>query len=462
VTEPSDIGPRDGRPGIPPSIPILRRLWWTPLAFAILSLVLLAVTPIVVDRRVTRIRNALANGSEHARVLVNDLEAAFASQALADRSTLRADTVAIATRAHLLRDESDLRTALRSIGPEAAQHFEELNELLNAWEAGRHGPGADSLSFAQAQAVLRRGELLDNYLTQVSDSLRESARRYERLDFFSAIVLAPMALVAMLIVLWAGNQLLLFARAVDLERAEVVRTTAARSALLRGVTHDVKNPLGAAAGFAQLLEEGIAGPLAPPQLEMIRRVRRLVTSSVDIVADLLEIARDDGADLHLELTETDLGALAQEVVADHAAMARERSVSVDVSASPLMITTDQARLRRILGNLVSNAIKYTRRGGKVDVRIVTSGHERESAVGIEVADDGPGIPAELRERVFDEFFRVTSSNGGAPGNGLGLAISRRLARLLGGDIVLRENPGGGCVFTLWLDRTLTPWAITGD
>jgi signal transduction histidine kinase len=277
-------------------------------------------------------------------------------------------------------------------------------------------------------------------------------------------VLAPMALLAMLIVLWAGNQLLRFARAVDQERAEVVRSTEARAALLRGVTHDVKNPLGAAAGFAQLLEEGVAGPMSPPQIEMVRRVRRLVTSSVEIVGDLLEIARDDGADLQLDFEETDIGALAQEVVADHVGMARERGVVVAVDAPATIVTTDAVRLRRILANLVSNAVKYTSRDSRVAVRIVRSARSGEAgAIGVEVVDNGPGIPAELRERVFDEFFRVNGGNGGLHGNGLGLAISRRLARLLGGDISLRENPGGGCVFTVWLaDAAPFTRALRGD
>jgi signal transduction histidine kinase len=184
---------------------------------------------------------------------------------------------------------------------------------------------------------------------------------------------------------------------------------------------------------------------------MVRRIRRLVRASVEIVTDLLEIARDDGTDSRLELADADLGALVQEVVADHAGFAVEHDVAVRVSAPPTILRTDEARVRRILTNLVSNAIKYTPHGGRVAVNIVRGQYDGASeAIGIEIADNGPGIPAEFRDRVFDEFFRVSHSDVTAPGNGLGLAISRRLARLLGGDIVLREHEGGGCVFTLWL------------
>jgi signal transduction histidine kinase len=107
-------------------------------------------------------------------------------------------------------------------------------------------------------------------------------------------------------------------------------------------------------------------------------------------------------------------------------------------------------VRRILANLVSNAIKYTPKGGHVGIRVKPGRLGVQAAVGIEVADNGPGIAPELRDRVFDEFFRVNGDDGHTSGNGLGLAISRRLARMLGGDIVLEDNTGGGSVFTLWL------------
>ncbi|HEY4130152.1 MAG TPA: HAMP domain-containing sensor histidine kinase, partial [Gemmatimonadaceae bacterium] len=317
------------------------------------------------------------------------------------------------------------------------------------WNAN-HARGAPAaINSEEARAILGDAERLDAYLSTVSDSLRTHAQRLERLDFVASTILAPMALVAMLIVLWAGVQLLRFARAVDTERAEVIRSTEARAALLRGVTHDVKNPLGAVAGFAQLLEEGVVGPLSSPQLDMIKRMRRLVKSAVDIVTDLLEVARDDGA-AHVDLAETDLGPLTQEVVADHSGMAREYGVDVNIAAPSTVVRTDPNHVRRILANLVSNAIKYTPKGGHVGIRVKTGRLGVQAAVGIEVADNGPGIAPELRDRVFDEFFRVNGDNVHTSGNGLGLAISRRLARMLGGDIVLEDNTGGGSVFTLWL------------
>jgi signal transduction histidine kinase len=104
---------------------------------------------------------------------------------------------------------------------------------------------------------------------------------------------------------------------------------------------------------------------------------------------------------------------------------------------------------------LSNAIKYTPRNGTIQVRLVrdAAADARAKRVGVEVRDSGPGIPPELRARVFEEFFRVRASGFTANGNGLGLAISRRIARLLGGDVTYADNDGGGSVFTLWLPRS---------
>jgi two-component system OmpR family sensor kinase len=110
-------------------------------------------------------------------------------------------------------------------------------------------------------------------------------------------------------------------------------------------------------------------------------------------------------------------------------------------------------VRQVLANLLSNAIKYTPAGGDVSVSIIRrSGANAPSGrdIGVEVRDTGRGIPSELRNHVFEEFFRVRTGAASENGNGLGLAISRRIARLLGGDVTFADGDGRGSVFTLWL------------
>jgi signal transduction histidine kinase len=431
--------------------PMLGKRWWIPSAFAILSLILLLVVPAVIDYRITRVRGDLSEGTDRARVFLNNLEAAFASQILVRQAMFASGNQPEFTMPrHLEADESDLSEAMRGMRPHEVALYDSLTTRLHAWNASRDdGP---AVSAQQGLELLAAAERLDSALVLASSSRRAEVAQLENYYVLAPSVLAPMALIAILIVIASGRRIRSFARLVDEERAEVVHASETRAALLRGVTHDVKNPLGAAAGYAELLESGIAGPLAPEQLKMVGRIQSLVQTAVQTVADLLELARADST-LHIEYASKDLASLVRDVVDDHDGLARSRSIDVTVRASPTPLITDALRVRQILTNLLSNALKYSPEGGRVQLSIVRDGSDGSAAekIGVEVRDSGPGIPAELRAKVFQEFFRVRSGENGAPNsNGLGLAISRRLARLLGGDITLGEGEGGGAAFTLWL------------
>jgi len=421
-----------------------------------LALLALLMTPIIVEQRVRVLRTRYADGSEQARVSLNDLEASFASQLLVRSQPAPGDSAVAAARVQLEDDEAALRTATHELGPAAAQRLEELSALLHRWDTSLHDVSPQSTK--EGLNFLSKAEQLDSVLTSISAAERVEIRRLEFLNVFSAAILAPIALVAMGAALWSGQRVLRFARVAERERTEVVRAAEARAALLRGVTHDVKNPLGAAAGYAQLLEESVVGPLSEPQLGMVRRIHRLVRMSAQTVTDLLELARADVGDLHLEYAQTDLASIVADVVEDHRGMAQERGVTIAAAADTTPLVTDPLRAQQVLTNLLSNAIKYTPRDGRIDVRIVAKGaRSHDDRVGVEVRDNGPGIPPDLRARVFEEFFRVRASTATATatanGNGLGLAISRRIARQLGGDVTYTDNDGGGSVFTLWLRRS---------
>jgi signal transduction histidine kinase len=157
--------------------------------------------------------------------------------------------------------------------------------------------------------------------------------------------------------------------------------------------------------------------------------------------------------------------LTDDVLADVAALVREKHHELNVQSEPDLpeALLDPQLMRQVVLNLTSNAIKYTPRDGRIDVRIVGIGGARahDDRIGVEVRDTGPGIPPDLRARVFEEFFRVRASTATANGNGLGLAISRRIARLLGGDVTYADNDGGGSVFTLWLRRSKESGADLG-
>jgi signal transduction histidine kinase len=235
-------------------------------------------------------------------------------------------------------------------------------------------------------------------------------------------------------------------------REELERVTESRARLMRGFSHDVKNPLGAADGHAQILAEGVLGELSQQQLESVERIRRSIHNSLDLIEDLLELARAESGQITLEFTRTDVAAVAREAAQDFRAGATEAGLELVVNVpEEQFIETDSRRARQVLGNLISNAVKYGAEG-QVTLTVETKAAGPKEGggewVALSVTDTGPGIPEEKQEQVFQEFTRLDPA---APhGAGVGLAISRRIARLLGGDITLSSEPGRGSTFTLWL------------
>ncbi|HEU4631666.1 MAG TPA: PAS domain S-box protein [Gemmatimonadaceae bacterium] len=235
-------------------------------------------------------------------------------------------------------------------------------------------------------------------------------------------------------------------------REELERVTESRTRLMRGFSHDVKNPLGAADGFAALLEEGIGGELSEPHRRSVQRIRRSIQTSLRLIDDLLELARAEAGQVELKVQRVDVAELVQEIAEDFRGQVDAAGLALEVLASDsLPVESDAARVRQILSNLVSNAAKYTHEGR---VMLVACRRTGAGAPGpgawtaIEVTDTGPGIPPEKHETIFQEFTRLDPD---APhGAGVGLAISRRIARLLGGDVTVESEVGRGATFTLWL------------
>ena len=241
-------------------------------------------------------------------------------------------------------------------------------------------------------------------------------------------------------------------------RAELERITEGRVRLLRGFSHDVKNPLGAADGHASLLESGVLGDLQPRQLESVGRIRASIGSALELIGDLLELARAEAGQIEVQCKPVDVRDVARELAAEYRAQASARGLRLDVEFPRDMpvIVTDPARARQVLGNLVSNAVKYTAQGTiTVRVGLHDDGQVNGSRpprpgrwVAVHVADTGPGIAPGQHAEIFREFGRLSPSS--ARGFGLGLAISQRVAGALGGSITVDSDVGRGSIFTLWL------------
>lgn len=231
----------------------------------------------------------------------------------------------------------------------------------------------------------------------------------------------------------------------------VTQATEARARLLRGVTHDIKNPLGAADGYAQLLEMELRGTLLPQQEKWVAGVRRGIGGALALITDLLELSSAESGALRIEREPIDLALLAAAAVEEHRGAAEAGGhLLVYERGEPVPVHTDPARVRQVLGNLLTNAIKYTPAPGRITAWIERDPDgERGQRVAIHVNDSGSGIPLDERESIFGEFHRLHSPEQ-ASGHGLGLAISRLIARLLDGDLTVSGEPGEGATFTLTL------------
>jgi signal transduction histidine kinase len=255
-------------------------------------------------------------------------------------------------------------------------------------------------------------------------------------------------------------------------REELEQVMESRARLMRGFSHDVKNPLSASLGYVELLREGFMGARTPEQDRALERVRAGIGAAVRLIDDLVDLARAESGQIEISPEMVDLRHAVHEMIGQYAAAAEQKSLNInsDVPTSQAPVWTDPVRVRQVLGNLLSNAVKYTPAGGGIDVRIVQPTTRREGGNGpwiaLHVIDSGPGIAPEDQERIFNEFTRLAP--GAAEGAGLGLSISRRIARLLGGDLTVESEAGQGSNFTLWLplsragERSESPGAGAGD
>ncbi|HEX2078097.1 MAG TPA: ATP-binding protein [Longimicrobium sp.] len=222
----------------------------------------------------------------------------------------------------------------------------------------------------------------------------------------------------------------------------------AKDEFLAMMSHELRTPLNALAGFSSLLEEGIYGPINEAQRGALRRMRTARQHLVELIDQVLDMARVEAGTRRVQAEPVSLPTLVREAgeALRGAADARGLSLRVEVRDDLPVVSTDAGMVRQILTNLVGNAVKFTERGG-ITVRLHPCGED----VCLEVADTGPGIPPELQERVFEPFFQVDPSTTRREGGvGLGLALSREFARLLGGELTLRSAPGQGSTFTLRL------------
>jgi signal transduction histidine kinase len=244
-------------------------------------------------------------------------------------------------------------------------------------------------------------------------------------------------------------------------RTEAEAASQAKSEFLAMMSHELRTPLNAVLGYTDLLQLGVAGSLSDEQRQQLRRISASGRHLLSLVNEVLDLARIEAGRLNVErrpirTTEVADAAL---VMIQPQAEARGLSLSrTETVASPVCLG-DSDRVRQILVNLLGNAVKFTPVAGTVTVDIGVADAAEPGArvrgdgpwVYIRVSDTGPGIAPEQHEQIFAPFVQAQSGHTRRKdGTGLGLTISRRLARLMSGDVTVHSVPGDGAVFTLWL------------
>jgi len=232
------------------------------------------------------------------------------------------------------------------------------------------------------------------------------------------------------------------------ERLE--RVMAARSRFYASMSHELRTPINAILGYNDLLLAGIYGDMEGEQLQGVERAQKAARHLRELVDDILDLSKMEAGKIELVEEEVCIPELISDLLATLTPFAREQEceLELETEGSPPLIRTDGRRVRQILLNLVSNAIKFGR-GRPVTVRC---GKEPDGGVRVEVVDRGEGIPEEDLVRIFDEFVQLPSEAAG--GTGLGLSISRRLAEVLGASLEAESTAGSGSTFRLTLPPSL--------
>ncbi len=223
----------------------------------------------------------------------------------------------------------------------------------------------------------------------------------------------------------------------------------AKTEFLSRISHELRTPLNAVLGFTQLMEIDEAEPPGPGQQRRLKLVREAGAHLLQMIGDLLDLTRIESGGMALQLEAVPLRTVVDEALAMLQGSAEKLQITLELHAAdaPLPARVDRTRLRQVLLNLVSNAIKYNRAGGRVEVRL-----ERVDAdtVRCSVHDTGVGIAEAELPRVFDPFYRGLQAGTAIEGTGIGLSVTQALVALMGGRITVRSTVGVGSVFTLTL------------
>ncbi|WP_435229928.1 PAS-domain containing protein [Pseudopelagicola sp. nBUS_20] len=229
--------------------------------------------------------------------------------------------------------------------------------------------------------------------------------------------------------------------------AEAERANASKSRFVAAASHDLLQPLSAAKLYVASLESDV---VAPRLKERLAKTSSALQSVEDILGALLDISRLDSGAAAIDISDISLGSLLGQLQDEMGPLAQDKGLSLIVSENDWRVRSDATFLRRILQNLISNAIRYTDKGEVEVTSRAQSGH-----IEVKIRDTGPGIPEDQHEKIFDEFHRIENSANAVDGLGLGLAIVERACRLLNHPLALTSDAVTGTTFAIRLPLSVT-------
>ncbi len=230
-----------------------------------------------------------------------------------------------------------------------------------------------------------------------------------------------------------------------------------KSAFVSVASHELKTPINVILGYLTLLNDGIYGPVAESQCDVLSTIERQTRTLSRLVQHLLDVSRFEAGVARLELRPVALRPILHETEQSHAVLAHQRNIAFHARVAPELpdvVTWDADRVREVLDNLLSNAVKFTPPGGSVELEVSCDRRQHPPSVRLTVCDSGVGIPAEQLPRVFEKFYQANNQGGAAAkGTGLGLAISKEIVEAHGGFIEVSSTPGVCTEFVVTLPVT---------
>jgi PAS domain S-box-containing protein len=243
------------------------------------------------------------------------------------------------------------------------------------------------------------------------------------------------------------------AQALELERRsdEAEQANRAKSEFLAAMSHELRTPLNAIGGYTQLMQMGVSGPVTESQVDHLERIQRSQQHLLGIINDILNFSRIEAGQITYDIGPVSMHEVMESVRVMLSVQADARHLTLVVEPCDLTALADRAKVEQILINLLSNAVKFTE-AGSIEMRCTAT----DETTRVSVRDSGVGIPANQLEQIFAPFVQVGRGLASPKeGAGLGLAISRDLARAMGGDLVAESTEGVGSTFTLILPRART-------